>query len=77
MHVCRMAVKSPLLCLVQGDGDVYVSRMVAKPPLSCLVQGVGDADEEVTSLGAQNEALKVALEDSRRDLQAMAAQVIS
>ena len=40
-----------------------------------LLQDAAGTDDEATSLGAQNEALKIALEDSRRDLQAMAAQV--
>ena len=43
--------------------------------LEVLVQDAAGADDETTSLGAQNEVLKIALEDSRKDLQAMAAQV--
>ena len=39
------------------------------------MQDAAGADDETTSLGAQNEVLKIALEDSRKDLQAMAAQV--
>ena len=44
----------------------------------CAVQGFADDNEEESNFGglsSQNEALKSALEDSRRELQNMAAQV--
>ena len=68
---CRRCTEKPSCTQLGGQ-----TRTRQLPPASLLLlQDAAGTDDEATSLGAQNEALKIALEDSRRDLQAMAAQV--